>query len=333
MYLADRDDPEWRAGHVAVIVDVDLENGLVALAEENYDNRAWQAPKRLRPADFPVRDQWAIHPAGHTAGSAHERRRRADRRLGLSLALSAPRRARLRPACAERLGARRRRIALALAAGRFRMNIIRTLRTRRLLMRQWRASDFAPFADLNGDGETMRYFPSVLSRAPSDAMAQRCLALIEERGWGFWATEEATSGRFVGFIGLHIPAGVFPFSPCVEVGWRLARAYWGKGLATEGAKAALDFAFEELGLEDVVSFTSVRNAKSEAVMQRLGMHRDPWTFAHPSIASGHWLSEHCLYRLGNPDRASDRQASSNTPSALSAPAASRQRSIQPRRRA
>lgn len=170
------------------------------------------------------------------------------------------------------------------------------LRTARLLLRQWRPSDLTPFAALNADPEAMRYFPSTLNRDASDAMARRCRDLIEQRGWGFWAAEEQATGAFVGFIGLHTPAAELPCSPCVEVGWRLARSHWGKGLATEGATASLRYAFQELHLSEVVSFTSVHNHRSEAVMRRLGMRRDAATFAHPAIPREHWLSEHCLYR-------------------------------------
>ena len=168
--------------------------------------------------------------------------------------------------------------------------------TKRLLLRQWKATDFPVFAQLNRDEEVMRFFPSILSEADSNTLAQRCADLIAQRGWGVWAVEEKASGSFIGYIGLHIPAAALPVGPCVELAWRLARNRWGKGLATEGAKAALAFAFNALSLKEVVSFTSVHNVRSEAVMKRLGMQRDPATFEHPSIPDGHQLREHCLYR-------------------------------------
>jgi len=171
------------------------------------------------------------------------------------------------------------------------------LETKRLLLRQWCAADLPSFAQLNADPEVMRFFPALLRRTESDQMAQRCANLIAERGWGFWAAEERASGAFIGFIGLHIPTAALPFQPCVEVGWRLARPWWGQGLATEGAVAALDFAFSRLALCEVVAFTAVANQRSEAVMQRLGMRRDLATFAHPALPEGHWLHEHCLYRI------------------------------------
>ena len=171
-----------------------------------------------------------------------------------------------------------------------------TLTTPRLRLRPWREDDLAPFADLNADAEVMRHFPAPLSRSESDALAQRCQALIALRGWGFWAVERRDDDTFIGMIGLHVPAPDLPFSPCVEIGWRLARAHWGQGLASEGAQAALAFGFDRLGLTEVVSFTAVPNTRSQAVMQRLGMRRDAATFKHPALPKGHALREHVLYR-------------------------------------
>lgn len=175
-----------------------------------------------------------------------------------------------------------------------------TLRSERLVLRPWRDSDRAPFAALNADAHTMRFFPAPLTRAESDALADRCQALIAMRGWGFWAVERQDSGAFIGMIGLHVPAPDLPFSPCVEVGWRLARAQWGQGLATEGARAALAFGFDRLQLAEIVSFTTVTNAPSQAVMRRLGMRRDTTTFEHPALPTGHPLREHVLYRIQAP---------------------------------
>lgn len=111
--------------------------------------------------------------------------------------------------------------------------------TERLRLRQWRTADRQPFAALNADPKkVMEFFPSTLSRTDSDAMAERCQALITERGWGFWALEAKRDNEFIGFVGLHVPAPGLPFSPCVEVGWRLAAKHWGNGLATEAARGA-----------------------------------------------------------------------------------------------
>lgn len=170
--------------------------------------------------------------------------------------------------------------------------------TTRLLLRQWRSSDRAPFAELNGDPRVMEFFPSPLTREQSDAMADRCEALINERGWGFWAVELKSSGSFIGFVGLHIPAAQLPFSPCTEVGWRLAFSYWGYGYATEAASAALRVGFESLGLKEIVSFTTVANRRSRAVMERLGM-KESGVFEHLSVPVGNPLREHCLYRVRN----------------------------------
>lgn len=173
---------------------------------------------------------------------------------------------------------------------------MRKLETERLLLRQWRDSDYHPFALMSADAETMRYFPSVLTAEQSREIADRCRELINQRGWGFWAVEVKATNEFAGFIGLHVPCAELPFSPCVEVGWRLARNFWGEGLATEGAQAALDFAFHELSLPEVVAFTAVSNKRSERVMQKLGMVRDEKTFEHPSLPEGNALRQHVLYR-------------------------------------
>ncbi|MGW9156603.1 GNAT family N-acetyltransferase [Microbacterium sp. NPDC055665] len=173
--------------------------------------------------------------------------------------------------------------------------------TERLLMRRWRASDRHPFAEMNGDGEVMEFFPGVLARTDSDALAARADAQLAERGWGLWALEVADGedrGRFAGFTGLGVPSWDAAFTPCVEIGWRLARWAWGRGYASEAARAALEVAFSELGLDEVVSFTAVPNERSQAVMRRIGMTRDlHGDFDHPSIPLGHPLGRSVLYRL------------------------------------
>lgn len=171
------------------------------------------------------------------------------------------------------------------------------LETPRLRLRQWRPEDLQPFAEINADAEVMAFFPAPLDRAASDAMAERCRSLIAERGWGFWAVEVRKDAGFAGFIGLHVPAAGLPFSPCVEIGWRLARRHWGKGYATEGARAALQAGFDLLGLEEIVSFTALGNLRSRAVMERLGMREDVLRFDHPAVPAHSPLRRHCLYRL------------------------------------
>ncbi|MBS0369748.1 MAG: GNAT family N-acetyltransferase [Proteobacteria bacterium] len=169
--------------------------------------------------------------------------------------------------------------------------------TPRLRLRQWRAADRAPFAALNADPRVMAHFPSTLDRTASDAIAERSEALIAERGWGFWAVERRDSGDFIGFVGLNVPTAALPFSPCVEIGWRLVHAAWGQGLASEAARAALTAGFETLGLAEIVSFTALSNRRSQAVMERLGMRRTAEDFDHPVLPEGHPLRRHCLYRL------------------------------------
>ncbi|TVO53475.1 GNAT family N-acetyltransferase [Denitromonas halophila] len=168
--------------------------------------------------------------------------------------------------------------------------------TERLRLRQWRTTDRGPFAALNADPEVMAFFPSPLSRAASDALAARCAALIEARGWGFWACELKRTGEFIGFVGLHEPPAALPLSPCVEIGWRLALPFWGQGYASEAARGALAVGFEQLALSEIVSFTATINIRSRAVMSRLGM-RQTGQFMHPSLADGSPLRAHCWYRL------------------------------------
>jgi RimJ/RimL family protein N-acetyltransferase len=178
--------------------------------------------------------------------------------------------------------------------------------TNRLYLRQWTEADRAPFAALNADRRVMEFYPSILDRATSDAMVDRCSGLIADRGWGLWAVELKADKQFIGYVGLHIPTADLPFSPCVEIGWRLAFEYWGKGYATEAARGALAIGFERLALPGIVSFTATINRRSRAVMERLGMELAAKTFEHPSIAVGHPLREHYLYRLSREKWLCDR---------------------------
>ncbi|HUP85998.1 MAG TPA: GNAT family N-acetyltransferase [Acidimicrobiales bacterium] len=172
------------------------------------------------------------------------------------------------------------------------------LRTERLLLRAWRDEDRPPFAALNADPEVRLHFPSVLDRAASDLEADRHAAGLEERGWGLWAVEVVGGSSFVGFVGLAPATFAAPFTPAVEIGWRLARLAWGRGYATEAASTVLRHAFEEVGLEEVVSFTAVENARSRRVMEKIGLTRDPADdFDHPNVPEGHPLRRHVLYRL------------------------------------
>jgi RimJ/RimL family protein N-acetyltransferase len=173
-----------------------------------------------------------------------------------------------------------------------------SIRTDRLLLRGWRDDDLVPFAELNSDPEVMTYLPALLDSRESDAFATRIRAQLEQRGFGLWAVEIPEMASFIGYVGLSVPQFTAAFTPCVEVGWRLARAHWGRGYATEAARAALTFGFERVGLDEIVSFTVPANARSIAVMERLGMSRDPADdFNHPSLPAGHPLQPHVLYRL------------------------------------
>ena len=180
-------------------------------------------------------------------------------------------------------------------------NPIIEISTRRLQLRHWKKEDYYPFFQLNADPRVMEHFPECLGQAASDALAKRIEKLIDARGWGFWAVEITETQSFIGCVGLHIPSANLPFKPCVEIGWRLAAKYWGKGYATEAAQAALAAGFEQLQLEEIVSFTTLSNSRSQKVMEKLGMKRDSDTFIHPNIPPGSPLQEHCLYRLSDTD--------------------------------
>ena len=175
------------------------------------------------------------------------------------------------------------------------------LRTERLILRQWCDSDRETFAELNADTETMRYFLAPLTQEESDAVVDRASAHIDEHGWGWWAVEVAGGAPFIGFVGLAVPK----FAPDqVEVGWRLHRDHWGKGYATEAGRESLRYGFEELGLDEVVSFTAVANMPSRRVMERIGMTHDPSRdFDHPRVPDGHPLQRHVLYAISRDDGA------------------------------
>lgn len=168
--------------------------------------------------------------------------------------------------------------------------------TARLVLRGWRDADREPWARLCADPEVMEYFPAPLGREEADAAFDRLSEHVLRHDWGLWAVEH--EGEFIGFTGLA-PVG-FParFAPAVEIGWRLVRAAWGQGFATEAAHAAIDVAATELALDEVVSFTAVGNGRSRAVMSRLGMSHDADDdFDHPGLPPGHPLARHVLYRL------------------------------------
>lgn len=177
------------------------------------------------------------------------------------------------------------------------MKMIAELKTQRLLLRQWQEDDRAIFAQINADPNVMKYYPDILNENESNQIAVKLESLISGRGWGLWAVEKKDDNNFIGFVGLHEPEYDLPVTPCVEIGWRLGKEYWGHGYATEAASAALDFAFGRLGLEQVYSFASVSNKRSLAVMQRLGMVNTKLNFQHPVIPEHSPLREHYLYKI------------------------------------
>jgi RimJ/RimL family protein N-acetyltransferase len=173
------------------------------------------------------------------------------------------------------------------------------LETRRLLLRRWRDFDREPFAALNSDPRVMRFFPAMLSRQESDLAVDRIEAHFEKQGFGLFAAELRQDRAFIGFIGLWTPDFEAPFTPCVEIGWRISAEYWNQGLATEGARAALRYGFDSLRLDEVVAFTVPANLASRRVMEKIGMTRAPGDdFDHPKLPEGHPLRRHVLYRIG-----------------------------------
>lgn len=173
--------------------------------------------------------------------------------------------------------------------------------TERLILRRWRADDRIAFAAINADPRVCEFFPSTLNRDQSDAFADRIETHFAEHGFGLWAAEVKNGTPFIGFIGLSVPRFHSHFTPCVEIGWRLAVTHWNKGYATEGARTIVQHAFAMLGLREIVSFTVPANLRSRAVMEKIGMDRDPREdFDHPTIPDNHPLRRHVLYRKARP---------------------------------
>jgi RimJ/RimL family protein N-acetyltransferase len=175
------------------------------------------------------------------------------------------------------------------------------LLTDRLMLRRWRESDLAPFARLNADARVMEFLPRALSREESERLVERIEAHFSQHGFGLCAAELRTDGSFIGFIGLAVPSFQAAFTPCVEIGWRLSADHWGMGLATEGARAIVRSAFDDLKIEKLVSFTVPENVRSRRVMEKLGMTYNPGEdFDHPGLPEGHALRRHVLYGLNRP---------------------------------
>lgn len=184
-----------------------------------------------------------------------------------------------------------------------------SLESTRILLRPWKDDDYAPFASMNLDPEVMRFQGGPMSRAASDAMADYFRSDLEGRGWGFWAIEHAREGRFMGYTGIlntaDLPAPL-PIPPCVEIGWRLDREFWGHGYVTEAAVRALDFAFAELGAPEVFAYVTPENMRSRAVAERLGMSLTPTVFEHPFFPEGHAYREHLLYSISHGGRQAEQ---------------------------
>lgn len=175
---------------------------------------------------------------------------------------------------------------------------VSTITTERLVLRQWEDDDLLPFAALCADPEVMEHFPAPLTSEQAAVLVGRHRALLDAGQPGLFAVDVAETDEFIGFVGLNLPTFVAPFTPCVEIGWRLARTAWGNGYATEAGRAVLDHGFHTLALPEIVSFTTQANVRSRRVMERLGMSRDPDDdFDHPALPPGDPHRPHVLYRI------------------------------------
>ncbi len=169
------------------------------------------------------------------------------------------------------------------------------LETERLVLRDWREEDSVVFSRMNRDPKVMEYFLKPLTDTESRDFYERIRREIDTFGWGLFAAEVKISGKFIGYIGLHHTNFETDFCPCIEIGWRLCENSWGRGYATEGARACLDYAFRQLQLPEIYSFTSLPNRRSERVMQKIGLQKIG-EFDHPLVPAGHPLLRHVLYR-------------------------------------
>ncbi len=175
------------------------------------------------------------------------------------------------------------------------------LETDRLVLRSWELADLEPFADMNADPAVMEFYPSTLDREESYAPAQWIQQSLDDQGFGFYAVEAKDGGGFIGYVGLSSVQFDAAFTPAIEIAWRLAKPAWGKGYASEAAKACLDHGFNVQGFTEIVSFTTPANQRSIAVMERIGMSRDAGgDFEHPNLPAGHELAPHALYRKIRP---------------------------------
>lgn len=177
------------------------------------------------------------------------------------------------------------------------------LTTERLILRQWKDHDRDAFAALNNDPTVMRYFPRYFSRTESDSFVDANIEHIDEHGWGSWAVERKDTQEFIGFVGFSEPASWHPCAGRIEIGWRLAKAHWGQGHASEAAKHALSLGFSRFNFPEIISFTSFCNLPSIAVMKKIGMKATSEIFEHPRIAQDHELCKHVVYRINQAEAA------------------------------
>ena len=172
-----------------------------------------------------------------------------------------------------------------------------TLETKRLTLRQWTTPDIAAFSTMSANPDVMRYFPATLTPEQSRPLAKSFQSVIAQQGWGLWAVALKDTNEFIGFTGLRHQTGTIPLSPFIEIAWRLDDRFWHQGYASEAAKAALSFAFNELRAPAVFAFTARSNAPSIALMKRIGMRKLNQDFKHPSLDRDHPLADHVLYMI------------------------------------
>lgn len=180
-----------------------------------------------------------------------------------------------------------------------------SIQTQRLLLRQWKEEDLPLFAKLNCNPLVMEHFPALLSKEESDDLARRIQKELKERPYGLWAVERTDTDTFIGFVGLHEHTFETPFTPCIEIGWRIDSPHWRQGFAFEAAKAVLAYAFDALKIQELVSFTTKTNTRSIHLMEKLGMtRREEEDFEHPKLKEGHRLRPHVLYRISSSSESS-----------------------------
>jgi len=172
------------------------------------------------------------------------------------------------------------------------------IESKRIILREWQQSDFAPFARINSSKNVCEFLPKTLSEEESKQFAQRIIQRFTIQGFGLFALEDKKTSKFIGYAGFNVPKFEARFMPCIEIGWRLSYDFWGKGYATEAALAVRNHGFEQLGFLEIVSFTVANNLRSISVMKKIGMvHKEEDDFYHPNFKRNNPLCKHVLYRL------------------------------------